>query len=571
MNFKYISPFRFLILLFFVLATLGIQAQDQDEKAKLAMNSFLDAEKNKMLENYQEAIKLYEKTLEIDAEYDPAMFELGRILLYQQKYTEALHWIEKAYQLDSKNKWYALLLIDLYRNNIQIDEAVEVYQSLLIDEPTNTDYLINLSTLYSQLEDYDKACNTIEKVEKLNGIAEQTSFQKRQLYLQQDKFDKAVHEMILLSNTFPEEETYCSMIAEMYMQNQQAAEALEWYEKVLKINPNNPYIQITLADYYSKMGDFEKAYEYLKEGYSNTNLDIDTKIQVLVTYFNASNTHTILKPRAFELAEILIDTHPEEPKSHAIYGDLLFRDSLYAEASNEFIRVIELDSTRYPVWEQLLYSLSMQNKNEEMASYGQRAIDLFPEMEFPYYVTAIANFQLERTKEGIAILEKGLYFVSNDQLLEQFYMFLGDAYHEDGQTEKAYESYEKCLQINPSNSFVLNNFAYYLSLEGNELDKAEKMAHRAVQSDPNANNLDTYGWVLFKQAKYDEAKKYILQSVELSEEPSDVVLEHLGDTNYKLGDHRAAKSYWRKAKKAGGKSEILMKKIKDGKWYDEEK
>lgn len=561
----FIKP-KYWILLVFICCSAIVFSQDitDDDKSRQAMNTFLDAEKNKMLENYPEAIKLYEKTLQIDANYDPAMFELGRLYVLQQKYDDALIWLEKAHQLDPQNKWYSLLLIDLYRNNYQIKEAAEVYATLLEEEPNNTEYLLSVSGLYALLEDYDKALACMDKIEEIDGLSEKTSFQKRSLYLQQQEVDKAIEVMIQLSDAYPEEEKYCSMIAEMYMQEQKTEEALVWYQKVLRINPNNPYIQITLADFYSKAGDKEMAWEYLKDGYLNPNLDIDTKVQVLVNYFEASskNQETILKSRAYELAEILVSTHPDNPKSHAIYGDLLYSDSLYAEAANEFITVIELDSTRYPVWQQLLYSLSMINDHQQMADYSYRAMEQFPELEFPYYVNAISNFQLGNIDQVISSIEQGLYFVSNEALKEQFYMFLGDAYHEVGEATKAYDSYDKCLGINPDNSFVLNNYAYYLSLENKDLDKAAGMAKKAVELDPNENNTDTYGWVLYQLGEYEEALKYIEESVNMTEKPSAVVYEHLGDVYLKLSDIKKAKSYWKKAKKAGGDALVLDEKIK---------
>jgi tetratricopeptide (TPR) repeat protein len=358
------------------------------------------------------------------------------------------------------------------------------------------------------------------------------------------------------------------MIAELYMQDSQADEAILWYKKVLEINPNDPYIQITLADYYSKQDDLESAYKYLKEGYANPHLDIDTKIRVLMGYFEASESHTIMKSRTYELAKILVETHPQEAKSHAIYGDLFFRDSLYSEASSEFEIVVALDSTKYAVWEQLLYSLSMENRYEEMASYSERAIALFPAMDFPYYINAIANFQLGHTKKVISGLETAVYFASNNDILEQYYMFLGDAYHEEGQVEKSYESYEKCLNINPNNAFVLNNYAYYLSLEKKQLKKAKDMAALAVKTAPNSNNLDTYGWVLFELGEYEEAQKYIQQAIDTDPIGSAVTLEHLGDVYLKLGELKTARKYWKKAKKLGGDSEILMRKIKTG-MYEE--
>ena len=556
-----------LILLFSgVVLSFSINAQSNNDsdKDKEAMDVFLDAEKNKMLTNYPEAIKLYEKTLSIDGEYDPAMFQLARLYIYDQKYDEALFWAEKAYHLDQKNTWYALLLIDLYRNSYQIGNAIIVYNTLLEDNPVNTEYLSNLSILYLSIEDYDNAIKCLNKIEVLEGISEKTSFQKKAIYLQEKEVDSAIECMIALHEVFPQKESYCSMIAELYMQNNQADEAILWYEKVLEINPDDPYIQITLADYYSKQNDIESAYKYLKEGYANPNLDIDTKIGVLMSYFEASSEHTIMKSRTYELAEILVETHPKEAKSHAIYGDLFFRDSLYSKASYEFEIVVALDSTKYAVWEQLLYSLSMENRYEEMADYSERTISLFPTMDFPYYINAIANFQLGNTKEVISVLETAVYFASNNELLEQYYMFLGDAYHEEGQIDKSYESYEKCLNVNPKNTFVLNNYAYYLSLDKKQLKKAKEMAALAVEIAPNPNNLDTYGWVLFELGDYKEAQKYIQQAVDSDTSDSPVSLEHLGDVFFKLDDIKTAKKYWKKAKKSGGDSDTLMNKIKTG-------
>jgi len=559
-NFKYI-----LLLIGFILSfTVNAQDISTSDKDKEAMDVFLDAEKSKMLTNYPEAIRLYKKTLSIDDEYDPAMFQLAHLYILEQRYEEALYWAEKAYQLDQKNTWYAFLLIDLYRNSYQIGKAIVVYNTLLEENPANTEYLFNLSNLYLAVEDTDNAIKCLNKIEELEGVSEKTALQKKAIFLQENDFDSAIETMKALHEVFPQKESYCSMIAELYMQNNQADEAILWYKKVLEINPNDPYIQITLADYYSKQDDLESAYKYLKEGYANPHLDIDTKIRVLMGYFEAGTSNTMMKSRTYELTEILVKTHPDEAKSHAIYGDLLFNDSLYSKASSEFEKVVAIDSSRYAVWEQLLYSLSMENRYEEMANYSERAIALFPAMDFPYYINAIANFQLGHTKKVISVLETAVYFASNNDILEQYYMFLGDAYHEEGQVEKAYESYEKCLNINPNNSFVLNNYAYYLTLEKKQLPKAKEMAALAVKTAPNPNNLDTYGWVLYELGDYQEAQKYIQQAIDTDTTGSAVTLEHLGDVYFKLGETKNARKYWKKAKKMGGDSESLMQKIKTG-------
>ncbi|MCK5775690.1 MAG: tetratricopeptide repeat protein, partial [Bacteroidales bacterium] len=169
-----------LILLFsgFVLSVaINAQSTNDRDKDKEAMDVFLDAEKNKMLTNYPEAIKLYKETLDIDAEYDPAMFQMARLYIFEQKFDEALFWAEKAYQLDKQNTWYALLLIDLYRNSYQIGEAIIVYNELLEEEPTNTEYLLSVSGMYLSIEDNDNALKCLNRIEELEGVSEKTSFQ----------------------------------------------------------------------------------------------------------------------------------------------------------------------------------------------------------------------------------------------------------------------------------------------------------------------------------------------------------------------------------------------------------
>jgi tetratricopeptide (TPR) repeat protein len=87
------------------------------------------------------------------------------------------------------------------------------------------------------------------------------------------------------------------------------------------------------------------------------------------------------------------------------------------------------------------------------------------------------------------------------------------------------------------------------------------MAKRSIELDANENNLDTYGWVLYQLGEYKEALTYILQSIEKSEKPSAVVLEHLGDVYYKLGEIKKARQNWKKALKEGGDKKSLEEKL----------
>jgi Tfp pilus assembly protein PilF len=160
------------------------------------------------------------------------------------------------------------------------------------------------------------------------------------------------------------------------------------------------------------------------------------------------------------------------------------------------------------------------------------------------------------------------FVVANDKMLAQFYSYLGDTYFQLKDHENSDEAYENVLKIEPNNVLVLNNYAYYLSLRGENLEKAESMAKKAVELEPgNSSYQDTYGWVMFKLGKYEEAKEWIARAVESGEE-SAVALEHYGDVMWKLDNKKEALKYWEKAFKAGEGSEFLEKKVQDKQYYE---
>jgi Tfp pilus assembly protein PilF len=115
---------------------------------------------------------------------------------------------------------------------------------------------------------------------------------------------------------------------------------------------------------------------------------------------------------------------------------------------------------------------------------------------------------------------------------------------------QAYEAYDSALVYNADNIGALNNYAYYLSLEKAQLDRAEEMSYRTVKAEPNNGTyLDTYAWILFEKSKFTEAKIYIDQALTNGGDTSSVVVEHAGDIYYQNGDREQALAYWQQALK----------------------
>jgi len=547
---------------------LSSKHKGQDGKTKDNTSAYYDATKAYITGNYKEAEKLYKKCIELNNNDAAAMFELAKLSLMKNSRHEALIYARQATKIDTENKFYLLLYGSLLQSFEQYDAAVDVFKRVLELNPNNPDYYNRLAIAYIYAGENDKAIETFDRLEEKIGITEEVSMKKKELYLQEKKPEKAIAEIEKLVAQYPKETRYYGVLAEMYLNNGMNDKALETYRKIEELDPDDPYIHVSLADYYKKNGDDEKAFEELKKGFSNKNLDIDTKVQILLSYYTANEYYQDNKDEAFELAKILIKVHPDNPKSWSIYGDLLYQDNRFEDARDAFRKVISMDSSKYVVWEQLLFIESRLEDNDALLDESLRTIDLFPEMPLPYLFAGGVYYMKKEWNKCVDILSVGVnYVVDNNQLKEQFLTYLGDAYNQTGDNEKSDKCYDEVLEINPDNDFVLNNYAYYLSLRDERLDKAAEMAKKSVTLKPNSSaNLDTYGWVLYMKGNYKDAEYLVKQALDNGGNKDADVLEHYGDVLWKLGKKDEALQYWKKAKSTGGGgSKFLDEKIEEKK------
>jgi len=530
---------------------------------------FIDACREKTLGNYTEAGNLFLKILQRDAKNDAAIYELGG--LYEQKNDneKALKLAKEAARLDPGNKWYKVFLADMYQKNHYFDESAMVYKELA-EKYLDEDYYYNCGVALVYAGKYNDAIRVYDEMEDKFGVTEEITNQKQKLYLHLNKVEKAAGEVDRLIKEHPYDTRYYLLAAEIYMNNNMFDNALPYYKKVLEINPDDQNIHISLADFYRKKGDKDKSFEELKLAFANPFLDIDTKISILLSYYTVSEYYDVMKPQAYELLTILVKTHPKDAKAFSMLGDYYYRDKKYDEAKDAFTKVIAIDSSKYIVWETLLQIHAAQNDNRALLEDSKKAMELFPIQPLPFLFNGMANFMLKNNKEAISSLNKGRELAGeNKEVIAQFNIYLGDTYYRLGKQDSAFMFFDKVLEYDPDNTYVLNNYSYYLSLNLKKLDKALEMAKRATDLEPtNSSYLDTYGWVYYQLGKYEDAKKWIGKAIVNGAGNNGVVLEHYGDVFFKLGDIETSLIYWEKAKKAGNASSNIDKKIKDKKLYE---
>ena len=525
---------------------------------------FYNANKEKILGNLNNAADLFAEVIRKDGRNAAAMYELSNIYSEQKKYADALFFAKSAWSIDPKNPWYALSYADILQKNKKLNEAAEVLGQLVKDNPSRTDYYFEWASALIVADHPADAIKAYDKLQEQMGITKEVSLQKARLYQRMNKSDKAVDELQKLILTNPADPQAYAALAETYQAMGQKDKALETYHRILEIDPDNPYVHLSLADFYRSNGEKEKSVAELKLAFLNKELDIDTKISILASYLNLIELHPELKDQAMEMSHLLLEAHPSDSRAWAIYGDFLVQDKKFAEARTTYRKANELGAKEFSVYSQLM-NLDVQLQDwDTLLLDATETTNLFPEQPAGYFFTGYANIQKKKFTEAIAALNSGVKMVVDNAKLEaQFYASLGDAYNEIKDYAKSDESYEKVLTINPKDATALNNYAYYLSLRGIKLDHAEEMSKLSNDLEPNqASYEDTYGWIMYKMGRYDEALIWIKKSLDSSAAKSGAVLEHYGDVLYKKGDIQQALDYWQRAKEApGGGSDLLDRKL----------
>lgn len=530
---------------------------------------FVKAVAERELGNLEQALELFDKAISINPVDPAAYYEKARLLLAMGRNDEALVAAKKSLEYDADNKWYRVLYANISKSNEAYTEYVNTYESLVNDYPTDLNFLNELAFAYYYTGKYQEAVDVYDKIEEQVGVNESLTTHKVQLYNSIGRQDEAVAEYERLINLFPDESRYYALLAEYCSKNQMNDKVIWAYEKIIEINPDDPYVHISLADFYKKAGKDEASFEELKIGLANPKLDLNTKVNLLITYYSGQLNDEQRK-QALELSEILRQTHPDEALSETFYASMLYENKEYEKSRALLRKILKEEVSNYGLWEQLLFCDLYLEDNISLSTDSEDAVDLFPAYPLPYFFAGIANFQLKDFVKAKAFLESGKEFVvNNNTLLEQFYSSLGDTYNELENYEASYAAYDKALSLNPDNGVVLNNYAYYLSLRSVNLEKAAEMAKKSVDLDPyNHNNLDTYAWVLYQLGRYDEALEWIKKAYNNSGDKSGVVLEHYGDIFFKLNKTEEANKYWRLAKEQKDYSDKLDEKIKDGILYE---
>ena len=554
----------FIVLMLLLLAAcktaLPVQQKQITAQETAYMRTFHKGVRLKMMGQYPAAIAAFDSCYNVRQNDDAVAFALAQCHLYLNEQTQATSFTETAAKLDPNNIWYTQELAYMYFNQNKFAESESCFKKLVAKEPKNIDWLFGHSEVLKRLNKVDEAIAVLNKMEDQLGVIPDLSIQKYDLYTSIKASDKALNELLKARTVYPDELSLIGTLVEYYFQKNEIAKAQEMLVELVRNDPTNARANLALGDLNLRQFKKKEAYVYFKAAFEGVGLDIDTKMKVLLLFYEQQN---IIEPEVFHLAEILVASYPTDAKAYAIQGDLLLQNNKKEAALLAYKQALNLDANKFPIWNQVLL-LEYESRNfADLYTDSKRCLSLFPAVVNVHLMATIASVQVGNYQEALDAAEVGKsLIVTNDPITEaEFHAQIGEAYFLLNQLDAGKSNYQKALQLDNSNYLTKNNFALRLARAGIALELAEKLIDEVIATtEKNAVFYTTKAVVLFAKGAYKDGLSVIEIAVELDNSAANSQ-DIMGNCLAKLGKTEEALNCWRKAKVLGATNKELDKKI----------
>lgn len=563
-----------LILLF---GSLGVKAQANFDYY------YMEAEKCRLQEDYSSSMDLYRHCLDINPQAPEALYNIGLLYLYMRSDSIGTSYIRQACERDANNPYYLETLAALYLNKRDAESAIPVLEKMTSLQSRRSDILSQLASLYSTVGDNEKAIGALNRIELLEGISPQVSIEKYRLYKEKGQLDSAFVQLQALCEESPHDMNLRVVIGSQYMQAGDTVKALEIYDEVRQKEPTNTNLQLATMDYY-RDSEQDERYNKMRDSLlfcpdSPTQLRI-LMLQSYIADVQRDSTYTPRLVAAF-------DTLLARPQQDAQVLIMKAAYQVYSKQPKEALcqtmrQVLDVEPGNETALRELLQYYAEKNDDKGVEDISRRGLNYHPEeIAYAYYL-GMALAEQKKLTDATDVLQQGLRvrteFVS-ERLVSNVFGVLGDIYYQQGKEQEAFAAYDSSLVYMEDNIMCLNNYAYYLSLKGEQLDRAEEMSYRTIRQEPeNITYLDTYAWILFMKGDYAHAKTYMDKVVNPEKTDEELLadeqlmgnlIEHAGDVYALFGEPETALRFWKLAKQKDDNTctPLLRKKIKRKKYF----
>ena len=380
---------------------------------------------------------------------------------------------------DPENISYKMDLGNLYVKAGKDDSALTIFQQVERSDHENLDALIAISGIYRRQKKYEESVAVLEQalVTCANDSKSRAkiSYNLGFTYRQMGNYDDAINCFEEVVEDNPSDVLANNHLGAIYALKGKHEKAIEAYQRGLKFDSNHPILQFNIAKSYAEIGEKTKALSFYegalraKPGWTEA---IEAYADLLLDENKVNEADTAVT-QALEL-------HPDDVKMLTAKGNVYNRKSIFEEAEAEFKKALDFDDEYKNALTGLAHSLENQGKVDEAVETIVKAETLNPDdvgiMKQSAHIHISAN-KLDTAYEKISKLQEA------DKNDVQTMNLLGQYYIVNDDEKMAEECFAKIKQMEPDYNEVYRDWGERFIQKGNE-EKAEPYLQAAIQKNP---------------------------------------------------------------------------------------
>ena len=500
--------------------------------------------------NHAKAATILKKIVEVEPSNDAAWYYLALCSAAEKDVEMAEMYLMKAVELDPDNFWYRYRLAGIYAMTSRPELTTDIYEKLLKNFPKKSELYFELVELYSAQGENEKALETLKEIETVFGITESVAVYRFNLLMRMQRQEEAYKSLEEYNGRYSSPYVLATL-AEHQLSMYNDSKALAYYDEALDIAPDYAPALLGKAETLRMTRRYGEYFEVLGDFVSNPSDVAKSKTDYLSAVIQRSDPKFIRTfiPQLDGIIEKTLQTHPSDSSVLNLAGLYYYSTDRKDEAKSRFRQNSEAHPASLSAAAGYVEFLMYAEHWKELAEEGRKAYERFPQETAFLEMASMGHYNLEEYDKVLEICDEVLETAPSDSSKTlRAWSTKGDIYHQLGSPKKSYKAYEKALKINPDYVYVLNNYAYYLSLEGRNLKKAHAMSRKTIEAEPdNATYLDTFGWILFLMGRPEDAKPHFKHAMLYGGKDSAVILDHYAEVLFALGEYDRAMVYWNQA------------------------
>lgn len=512
------------------------------------------------------AMTILKEAVADDPGNDGAWYYMGQCAVMNKDLEAAEQCYRMAAELDPDNFWYRYRLARLYSVTSRPELTIDMYEKLLEDFPKKSDLYFDLVELYASQKEYEKALGTLKEIETVFGMTESIAVYRFNLLRMLGRQDEAFGSLEEYNEEYSSP-FILSTLADYEMSMYNDSTALAYYNEALDLAPDYSPALIGKAETLRLTRRYDEYFDILEDYVSSSDSPVEAKCDYLMAIVQRTDPKFLnsFLPQMDTVINKALGLHRKDSL-------MLHTAAVYYYSTDRKDVAKEHFKANLEAWPESLAAsasyvefLMYAEEWDELSRAGREAFGRFPEETAFLEMASVGDYNLEQYDKVLDACFKVLEVAPSDSSKTlRAWSTMGDIYHQLGEDKKAYKAYDKALKINPDYVYVLNNYAYYLSVEGRKLKKAYNMSKKTIEAEPdNATYLDTFGWILYLQGKPIEAKPFFKHAMLYGGKDSVVIMDHYAEVLFALKEYDLALVYWNLAlQKNDGEIEGLEEKVR---------